>query len=127
MNWLQKACQQSEIQDAEHYFSIGHGDYNEEHGAEPDYVVWAYINGRVETSGVSEMDPETGSEIEGGGGTHGSIWGHHITERTYKGRYEPQTGRLSIVKPAGTEYREVPDVLMSELYRVFDIKEVKVF
>ena len=31
--------------------------------------------------------------------THGSLWGHEYTNRCYKGRYEIDTGKLSIVPP----------------------------
>ncbi len=127
MNWLQKACQydtqqqEAEQQEAERYFSIGHGDYNEEHGFEPNYIVWAYINGKI------EVGPE--GTIDQSGGTHGRLWGHDVTNRTYKGRYEPQTGRLSIVKPEGTaQYRDVPVRLMSDLRHKFEnISEVFTF
>lgn len=104
--------------DAEAYFSIGHGDYSDEHGFEPDYVVWAFLNGTIKVSKVIKIDPEDGAEI-GPGGTHGNLWGHHLTDRTYKGRYEPQTGRLSIVSPTGKMKGDIPDSLIRKLHQKF--------
>jgi hypothetical protein len=105
------------------YFSVGHGDFSEEHGYMPAFVVWAIINGRLQVSEVT--DPE---EDESGGGTHGSLWGHDVTDRNYKGRYEPQTGRLTIVKPERLRFRDVPDVIMRQLESEFkNITEIRMF
>ncbi len=112
MNWLQRICQ-SDPDRAVQYFSVGHGDFDEEAGFEPKYIVWAYIGGRIEVGAES-----SGDGIEDGG-THGALWGHDITNRTYKGRYEPETGKLSIVKPAGKEHYHIPDVVMQALYNKF--------
>jgi len=123
MNWLQKTCQSDQtLQDkAEQYFSIGHGDYDEEVGFEPKYIVWAYIGGRIEVGpeGYGEGVIQESDEDLPHGGTHGGLWGHDVTGRTYKGRYEPETGRLSIVKPPGKEYYSIPDVVMQALYHKF--------
>lgn len=108
MNWLQKIAQLNEDDEhnkAVHYFSIGHGEFDEEVGFEPKYIVWTCIYGNIET------DPD--------GGTHGSIWGHGVLNKTYKGRYEPETGRLSIVKPEGKEYYPIPSVVMQGLREKF--------
>lgn len=128
------------------YFGIGHGDYSEETGIEPLYVVWAWIGGEVDVSGVQvpegmeeedinerwpEGVPDFGFGIdESGGNTHGSLWGHHVTSETYKGRYEPETGRLTVVKPsrAVAQYRDVPETIMAELHRTFgNVSKVYVF
>jgi hypothetical protein len=123
LNWLIKICQsneESDFSEAEHYFSIGHGDFNEQVGFAPDYIVWAYINGDIQTGQLGTGD-QFGNEMDSvSGGTHGSLWGHEITSKTYKGRYEPDTGRLSIVKPAGHQYRAIPSVVMDALYNKFD-------
>lgn len=120
MNWLQKIAQ-SEQADAEHYFSIGHGDYDEEVGFEPKYIVWAYIGGSIEIGpeGYGDGVIQESDEDLPDGGTHGSLWGHNITNKTYKGRYEPETGRLSIVKPSGKEYYSVPSIVMQALHNRF--------
>jgi hypothetical protein len=105
------------------YFEVGHGDFSEEHGYSPKFVVWAIIGGRIKVSKI--IDPEEGS---GGGETHGSLWSHEVTDRDYKGRYEPQTGRLTIVKPPRLRYREVPSVIMRQLESRFEnITEIRLF
>jgi hypothetical protein len=81
--WLEQS--EDDLQDkAERYFTLGHGDDDEA------YVVWAIVNGIVKTSRKFRGDAE---------GTHGSLWGHDVTDSGFKGRYEPNTGRLSIVIP----------------------------
>jgi hypothetical protein len=121
---------------AERYFGIGHGDYDEDEGFEPSYIVWAYIGGRIEASDEVSIDPETGRESEGGG-THGSLWGHGICDRNFKGRFEPETKRLSIVKPCSdrTERYGNPEsfiqaILLPELEKKFgklDPRKIEVF
>jgi len=76
--------------DAEEYFSIGHGDYSDEHGIAPEFIVWVLMNGEIHKS--EKIGADSGS-------THGSLWSHDVCDRTFKGRYEPKTGRISIVKP----------------------------
>jgi hypothetical protein len=76
--------------DAEKYFSIGHGDYSDEYG-EPSYIVWVLLNDEIKTS--NEIKDDSSSA------THGSLWGHQKCNNTFKGRFEPETGRISIVKP----------------------------
>lgn len=49
------------------------------------------------------------------GETHGSLWGHEKCDRTFKGRYEPQTGKLSIVKPCGSDFRKIPQTILNAL------------
>jgi len=89
---------------AELYFSIGHGD------DDPDYVVWAYIDGKIQIA-----EPEDGGDV-----THGSVWGHSVTDRSFKGRYEKNTGRLSIVKPERLRFYGTPTVVMQAIHRAFD-------
>lgn len=129
------AVEHDEEAKAEEYFSIGHGDYSEEVGFEPLYVVWAWIGGKVRTSGVMVPEGMEDEDVEerwpdgvpdfGFGpddvGTHGSLWGHDVTDETYKGRYEPETGRLTVVKPdrVMAQKRDVPEIIMGSLHRTF--------
>lgn len=104
---------------AEHYFEIGHG-------MGPAYVVWAWIDGRIETSRLIEIDEDSGMAIDDE--THGTLWGHRVTDLTYKGRFEPETGKLSIVIPDRWKHRhKVPDIVLSALERKFHPKEVFLF
>ena|SRR5208283_5392163 len=88
-------------EDAELYFSIGHGDYDDESGLEPDFIVWAFLDGEIKT---------------GKDGTHGSLWGHQRCDKTYKGRYEPETGRITIVSP---NLHKAPQWLLDMLHKKF--------
>jgi hypothetical protein len=118
-NW--KPDEESE---GEHpYFEVGHGDFSEEHGFGPSFVVWALIGGTLKVSHLIEPGDDFG-----GGETHGSLWGHEVTDRDYKGRYEPETGRLTIVKPERQRHREIPDMLWAKLRSKFKkIDEVRLF
>jgi hypothetical protein len=66
----------------EKYFTIGHG--------EERTVIWALINGEMRVYVANSGEKES----------HGTIWGHQITDRGFKGRYEPDTGKLSVVIPS---------------------------
>jgi hypothetical protein len=106
------------------YFGVGHGDYTEEHGHSPVFIVWAIIEGRLRTS--KPIDPDV--ENFGGGPTHGSLWGHDVVDRGFKGRYEPETGRLLIVRPERLQHRDIPDVIMQQLESKFkNITEIRLF
>jgi hypothetical protein len=105
------------------YFSVGHGDFSEEHGYIPAFVAWIIINGRLQVSEVTDNE-----EGIGGGETHGMLWGHNVADKNYKGRYEPQTGRLTIVKPERLQYRDIPDIIMNQLESKFkNITEIRMF
>jgi hypothetical protein len=108
------------------YFSVGHGDFSEEHGYMPAFVVWAMIGGQLKVS--KPIDPEEEGDSFGGGATHGSLWSHDVTDQSYKGRYEPETGRLSIIKPERQRFREIPGIIMQKLESRFKkITEIRVF
>lgn len=93
------------------YFSIGHGDFNEDFGGSPKYYVWAFLDGKIKTGTLGREDKD--------GGTHGSLWGHDRMGKTYKGRYEPETGVVSVVNPDHRIGRSVPQFLIDALYNRF--------
>jgi len=97
--WLETVEYAPESKGGEEYFGIGHGDYDEEEGFEPTYHVWAMIGGEIEVSPEYKEDE---------GQTHGSLWGHSITDKTFKGRFEPETKRLSVVLPPAAQFRGLP-------------------
>lgn len=98
------------------YFAIGHGDFDEQSGTHPGYIVWVYLYGNIETSDIITVDEE-GNPINDK--THGVLWGHDVTDKTYKGRYEPDTGRLSIVCPSQSQ-NTAPQWLIDKLFEKFD-------
>ena len=136
MNWLQRLATKPQtdfvdITDGEDaarsaaamtYYSIGHGELNEESGQEPKYLAWVYLDGIVQTTNIGDPQLETYCD------THGMKWGHDKCNQTYKGRYEPETGRLSIIIPEKHKFRDVPNVIMADLYRKFpNITKVTIF
>ena len=109
----------SEDEDAERakkYFGIGHGDFVEEFGYNPDFLIWIMIDGHIEKSKVFKVNQESGEAK--GAQTHGSLWGN-ARDDNYKGRYEPQTGRLTLVKPENVRFREVPKEIINRVKNSF--------
>ena len=46
---------------------------------------------------------------------------------TYTGRFEPKTGRISIVRAWNRRFDDIPNTLMNELLRNFQIQDITVF
>ncbi len=67
-------------------------------------VVWAYVDGRLETWTDSR--------------THQDMYGNERFDY-WRGRYEGFTGKLSIVAPSGTNYRSPPRWLTDKLEAEF--------
>ena len=89
-----------EWEQGQQYFSIGHGDYDEETGTEPEFLIWVLMGDMVEKSNLYTVY---------NGKTHGSLWGHEYCDKTFKGRYEPETGRLSIAYPCKTAHSNIDE------------------
>jgi hypothetical protein len=107
--WLERNDDDDyDYETAERYFSLGHGgDCDEE-----PFIVWVIINGIVKAS--RKLKSTAGGCSNG---THGSLWGHDVTDRNFKGRYEPNTGRLSIVVPAAIRDRDIPKLVQFTVYQ----------
>lgn len=103
---------------ADQYFAIGHGDWHDNDEEFPAYLVWVFHAGRILKSKTS---------TDGDPGTHGTNWGHDLCDTKYKGRYELNTGRISVVRPCSQQKEPVPSQLMRALYNEFTVKEVFVF
>lgn len=132
MNWYKKSEQEivnlddlpdiegyeddKEIGRAAKYFNIGHGEYVSEFGFEPDFLIWILINGEIHKSNVFTYNKEEDRFV--GEETHRMKWGN-LEESNFKGRYEPQTGRLSVVKPFSQEFRDVPHVVINKIKQAF--------
>ena len=107
--WLLKECAFSvtrHVDDkdeaAETYFSLGHGDENWVGEDE----VWIALSGQI------YAEPMTN-------GTHNSIWGSDLVNKNWRGRYEKETGRVSIVPPLGLAATITPTWLMDALESAF--------
>lgn len=118
--------------DIDTYFSVGHGEFDEEAGFEPLGVIWVWTGGKIHASGVIIPEWMDESDIEerwpsgvpdfGFGIEDNSLIVHDpAASETYKGRYEPETGKLTVSKPyAMSQHRDVPDAIMSELRHTFN-------
>jgi len=126
-----------EDQDLPYYFEIGHGDFDEVQGFEPIFYVWIERNNEIEAIGPFASEDrlkndekaynefKKGNLLEDSVNTHGIWWGD-LRDHAYRGRYEPETGRLSIVLPH-PQKRVDPDV-MQKIYRFFKgIKQIFVY
>ena len=104
------------VERAKKYFGIGHGDFVEEFGYNPDFLIWIMIDGHIEKSKVFKVNQESGEAK--GAQTHGTLWGN-ARDDNYRGRYEPQTGRLTLVKPENARFREVPKEIINRVENSF--------
>ena len=101
-----KAMDQAEI-----YFGLGHADEDSDADT-ASHVTWVWDGSDIQTA------PGTQS--------HGMVWGHDFCDRTWKGRYEGDTGRLSTVSPRAN--RTPPQWLLDRLEQKFrHITEVHSF
>ena len=80
------------------YQDIGHGLI--------DAQLWVLRDGRIEVVST------------GGGTTHASCWGSSVV-RLWRGRYEPSTGRISIIAPGIVRQHAPPAWLIDKLEERF--------
>jgi len=104
---------------AEHYFALGHGEESEGFiESDPStHQVWVLVDGEIESAPTDEFDrPQT----------HGTLWGHDLANETWKGRYEGDTGRLSVVPPE--RIMSVPQWMRDKLIQHFNyVTEINVY
>jgi hypothetical protein len=90
------------------YYDIGHSH-------DQPYALWAWTKGKFL---VSPIFPKTENRGHGGyfsGSSHVSFG----DLSTYAGRYEKETGRVSICVPTAAKFREIPKVLENHLFDAF--------
>jgi hypothetical protein len=108
MSWFKKAQKIiEEYEDISTYMDIGHIDNKTPNSPN---VIWIFYNGKIEAKEeISEED------------THGTSFGKNIKkmENFYKGRYEPDSGSLSISTPWQNRGRPIPNIVMKSLYIKF--------
>jgi len=99
------------------YLDIGHSKADE---FKLPNIIWAFLKGNLEL--VEESSDAPG---------HHEAFGDRLDNyRDYTGRYESDTGRLSINTPYNImgQTNQVPNILMRRLYQQFpDTKKVYVF
>ena len=120
MNWYKKAQLVTEKRDISNYYDIGHSGEGGREDLAKNYM-WIYNNGRVEVVEETEDNP-----------VHNTAFPNINIEKIYSGRYEPDTGNLSIIIPYSFKIqrmrREVPNMVLRALRSVFpNIKQVHVF
>ena len=97
---------------AEIYFGLGHGEEENEFGSDPaSHIVWV-------------LDRDNNIDTAPGNKTHGMVW--ELCNTTWKGRYEGDSGRLSIAAPKAS--MNAPSWLIDKLEEKFDfISEIHEF
>ncbi|KKN07039.1 hypothetical protein LCGC14_1071180 [marine sediment metagenome] len=122
MNWYKsfiKICQEeisNPHEDGTYYYDLGHTDHANK-PIEPNFM-WVYQGGRVLVEEIMSYE------------THEEIFGDMDYDNIYLGRYESDTGELSIRPPLVlvSRFRSTPSFLMDELRRKFPgITKVYVF
>lgn len=119
MNWYKRA--QAVVTNPESqgtgYLDIGHRGWRDEGGyikrfKKPN-MIWALIDGYI-------YKAEESSEVS----THGEAWGGiSDPDQNFSGRYEPDSGKLSITIPYSSKTlrarRQVPNSILKRLLREF--------
>jgi hypothetical protein len=143
MNWYKFSQENRDIEDvsidkAKTYFSVGHGRFNEKLGFDPLYFLWAIKEGSLEVIGpfASEgrilHDPVIKERSDKGeilrhGASHAIHWGRYNIPGMFRGRFEPEIGVLTLIKPSSFLYRSVPGNILNLLYKRFNnIKKILV-
>lgn len=113
MNWYKKIILSQEIMDSPvGYTQVGHIGINtlKEKIYEKPNFMWVHLNGDV-------LVEEETDEITG----HGEAFGVLAWSEVYSGRYESDTGILSITTPHNpiSKARSIPTFLMDKLRRAF--------
>ena len=126
MNWY-KIAELSDIDildDKEHgmnYLQIGHGGEGVyQYVGSPNHM-WVFHNGEVLS--IEEGPEHGGHDID-------SFPDQEIDyEKSFSGRFESATGRLSVSRPSGiSRYRPVPKSILYKLYQKFpSVKQIYVF
>ena len=108
MNWLQKISQSYlDIGHRDEEYAFGNDFFNKDINKIPDFVLWVFANGDLETSSVNPQD-------KGGGDSRHATWSPDSSQY-YSGRYEPETGRLSVSKPISKHFYPIPSALLQLL------------
>lgn len=121
MNWYKRIILSQQTVEPPMYFDIGHRGYRRNiHNIKNPYekkdvgYMWIYFDGKI----LVEKENE-GKEH------HNKTFPDIDMERVYKGRFDPITGYLSLVKPGSRTYIEPPDSLINKLYKKFpNIKQI---
>ena len=119
MNWYKKIikfCQNMIIDDprghgGRGYLDIGHKEMPNKEYKKPN-IIWIYVNGEVLTE----------DEVEGDYGyiTHSKAFPGLIPAASYLGRYERDTGDLSIIARGELQkLREIPESVLLNLKQKF--------
>ena len=107
------------------YLSIGHEeDWREER--EP-IVLWVFYEGKILKKNVNDL-----FDLDGDNGH--SAWAATLPEemdtswgKYYTGRYDPNTGNLSLVIPKNYTNRRIPNILIKALNRNFNPQRIYTF
>ena len=116
------------------YLDVGHSynydNYEDDEVFDEDKeespILWVFYEGKI----LSIKDSEVG------GGGH-SVWQHQLDSFSsdgnfrfkdrYCGRYDPNTGDLSLVVPVKYKLRKLPNVLIKSLNVKFNPQKIHVF
>lgn len=110
------------------YLEVGH------RGGDSDrFFLWVWRGGKIETHRDPDLSDNWEEEYQGwlnepGSIVHEHVWNEEELENLYRGRYDADTGHLSVLIPLKWEHREVPNSLLSALYKKFPgVNKVFVF
>jgi hypothetical protein len=113
--WYKRANNQSYRDIPPNYFDLGHGMFDGSEEANQD-ALWVF-NGHSIQSIVGEQWLASGKE--GYEFTHKNTFPGLKYENMYRGRYEKETNSVSILKPSKSMQRPVPEIIISQLKKVY--------
>ena len=116
MNWYKKSQEIIEKSKDKTYLDIGHGRSFRNRSFKKPNQIWIYSNGQVLT--VEEEENTT----------HNAFDYQSNILASYSGRYEPDTGRLSIVPSDKANFNRIPESVLLALKQKFRyIEKVYIF
>jgi hypothetical protein len=119
MNWYKKILltQKSFEPSSLDYMDIGHDYENLDTN-----ILWVFQNGIVKTMKQKGINGDK-YHVD-----HMYAFPGIDQDIMYSGRFDPITGRLSIMKPLRARFYDIPSKLISRLYEKFPgIKEIHIF
>ena len=80
------------------YVDIGHLN---------DSILWLWARGKIDTASSKNWR------------THAKVWGDDLVMKSWRGRYEPETGRVSVSPPFSQRHKDAPQWLIDALEEEF--------
>jgi hypothetical protein len=119
MNWYKRhILSQKVTKESQTYLDIGHLDYEGSYENRHPNILWILMGGSIATAEENDKTP-----------THNDAFPFIDLAQVYYGRYDPDTERLSLVRPTKgiREFKDIPMKLITLLDQKFNQPIISVF